>query len=173
MKVGVQTVDQSRAVAPRFQSIWRRDVIFTAAFVTIAHIPLAANVDNKASEALQELHDVSNRFHQHVNFPKRGNKTPDYDCVYSNIRREYSVPGSIPPGHAHTNSVAALITQPSLRLEKRNAWVCLLFQDFSSAFNAIIAQTPIGKLSTLERSISVGNWVLDFLPDRYQTLMIF
>lgn len=30
---------------------------------------------------LQELHDVSNRFHQHVNFPKRGTNTLDYDYI--------------------------------------------------------------------------------------------
>lgn len=29
----------------------------------------------------QELHDVSNRFHQHVNFPKRGTNTLDYDYI--------------------------------------------------------------------------------------------
>lgn len=87
---------------------------FTAVLVTIVYISLGANANNKVSEALQELHDIISslqtkhpeafyvvvgdfnhirltdvlpRFHQHVDFPTRGNNT--LDCVYSNICRAY------------------------------------------------------------------------------------
>lgn len=51
-----------------------------AAFVSIGHIPLGANVDNKLSEALQELHHILNRFHRHVEFT-RGTNTLDYEYI--------------------------------------------------------------------------------------------
>lgn len=83
---------------------------FTAVLATIVYIPPGANANNKASEALQELHDIISslqtkrleivrdfnqvrltdvlpRLHQHVDFPTRGNNT--LDCVYSNICGAY------------------------------------------------------------------------------------
>ncbi|KAL7861169.1 hypothetical protein AOLI_G00175180, partial [Acnodon oligacanthus] len=48
----------------------------------------------------------------------------------------------------------------------------MLFTDFSSAFNTIIPQQLIGKLSLLGLNTSLCNWVLDFLTERPQLVRI-
>ncbi|KAI3361543.1 hypothetical protein L3Q82_013686 [Scortum barcoo] len=51
-------------------------------------------------------------------------------------------------------------------LENKDSYVRLLFVDFTSAFNTIIPQTLVQKLTTLGLSLTLCNWVLDFLTDR-------
>ena len=48
----------------------------------------------------------------------------------------------------------------------------MLFIDFSSAFNTIIPQQLIGKLSTLGLNTPLCNWILDFLTCRPQSVKI-
>ena len=48
----------------------------------------------------------------------------------------------------------------------------MLFLDFTSAFNTIIPQTLVNKLSTLGLAPSLYNWVLDFLTNRPQSVRI-
>ncbi|XP_062898275.1 cilia- and flagella-associated protein 299 isoform X2 [Mobula hypostoma] len=48
----------------------------------------------------------------------------------------------------------------------------MLFIDFSSAFNTIIPQKLIGKLSLLGLNTSLCNWILDFLTGRPQSVRI-
>ncbi|KAK3534614.1 hypothetical protein QTP86_016761, partial [Hemibagrus guttatus] len=49
-----------------------------------------------------------------------------------------------------------------------NTYVQMLFIDFSSAFNTIISQHLIEKLSLLGLNTSLCNWILDFLTGRPQ-----
>jgi hypothetical protein len=48
-------------------------------------------------------------------------------------------------------------------LEKRNNYVRMLFIDYRSAFNTIVASKLITKLRTLGLNTSLCNWILDFL----------
>lgn len=48
----------------------------------------------------------------------------------------------------------------------------MLYIDFSSAFNTIIPQHLIGKLSLLGLNTSLCNWILDFLTERPQAVRI-
>ncbi|KAK1806797.1 hypothetical protein P4O66_005278 [Electrophorus voltai] len=51
-------------------------------------------------------------------------------------------------------------------LDKKGTYVRMLFIDFSSAFNTIVPQHLIGKLSLLGLNTSLCNWILDFLTGR-------
>ena len=55
-----------------------------------------------------------------------------------------------------------LHTAPS-HLDKRNAYVRMLFIEYSSAFNTIVPSKLIIKLETLGLDLALCNWVLDFL----------
>ncbi|KAL0151258.1 hypothetical protein M9458_053449 [Cirrhinus mrigala] len=57
-------------------------------------------------------------------------------------------------------------------LDKRDTYVRMLFIDFSSAFNTIIPQKLIVKLSGLGINTTLCNWILDFLTERPQSVQI-
>uniref|UniRef100_A0A669BQX1 Reverse transcriptase domain-containing protein n=1 Tax=Oreochromis niloticus TaxID=8128 RepID=A0A669BQX1_ORENI len=57
-------------------------------------------------------------------------------------------------------------------LDKKDTHVRMLYIDFSSAFNTIIPQQLIGKLSLLGLNTSLCNWILDFLTGRPQSVRI-
>ncbi|KAK1788124.1 hypothetical protein P4O66_016581, partial [Electrophorus voltai] len=64
---------------------------------------------------------------------------------------------------------------PSLaltHLDKKGTYVRMLFIDFSSAFNTIVPQHLIGKLSLLGLNTSLCTWILDFLTGRTQSVRI-
>ena len=48
----------------------------------------------------------------------------------------------------------------------------MLFIDFSSAFNTVIPQHLVNKLSEIGISTPLCNWLLDFLTDRPQTVRV-
>jgi gmma-aminobutyric acid receptor subunit gamma/cGMP-dependent protein kinase 2 len=48
-------------------------------------------------------------------------------------------------------------------MEKRNTYVRMLFNDYSSAFNTIVPSKLITKLKTQGLNISLCNWIRDFL----------
>ncbi|KAK3558062.1 hypothetical protein QTP86_007313 [Hemibagrus guttatus] len=57
-------------------------------------------------------------------------------------------------------------------LDNKDTYVRMLFIDFSSAFNIIIPQHLIEKLSMLGLNTSLCNWILDFLTGRPQSVRI-
>ncbi|KAI5611805.1 gastrula zinc finger protein XlCGF28.1-like [Silurus asotus] len=57
-------------------------------------------------------------------------------------------------------------------LDNKDSYVRMLFIDFSSAFNTIIPQHLIEKLSLLGLNTSFCNWILDFLTGRPQSVRI-
>ncbi|XP_029934293.1 protein NLRC3-like [Myripristis murdjan] len=67
------------------------------------------------------------------------------------------------------DAISSVVHTALTHLESRNSYARLLFLDFSSAFNTIIPQTLVQKLSSLGLSPTPGNWVLDFLTNRPQT----
>ena len=71
-----------------------------------------------------------------------------------------------------TDAITALIHSSITHLEKKNSYVMLLFMDFTSAFNTILPQTLVNKLSSLGIAPSPCSWVLDFLTNRPQSVRI-
>ncbi|CAN9505968.1 unnamed protein product [Ophioblennius macclurei] len=70
------------------------------------------------------------------------------------------------------DSISSMVHTALTYLESRNSYVRLLFLDLSSAFNTIVPQTLMQKLSSLGLSSTMGNWVLDFLTNRLQNVRI-
>ncbi len=70
------------------------------------------------------------------------------------------------------DAISSVVHTALTHLESRNSNVRLLFLDFSSAFNTIIPQSLVQKLSSLGLRPTLGNWVLDFLTNRPQTVRI-
>ncbi|KAK1792647.1 hypothetical protein P4O66_012581 [Electrophorus voltai] len=57
-------------------------------------------------------------------------------------------------------------------LDKKGTYIRMLFIDLSSAFNTIVPQHLIRKLSLLGLNTSLCNWILDFLTGRPQSVWI-
>lgn len=57
-------------------------------------------------------------------------------------------------------------------LEQKNTYARLLFVDFSSAFNTIRPFKLRAKLQHLGLNISLGNWIVDFLTNRTQSVRV-
>ena len=57
-------------------------------------------------------------------------------------------------------------------LDTKNSYVRMLFIDFSSAFNTVILQQLVCKLTDLGLSPSLCNWLLDFLTERPQAVRV-
>uniref|UniRef100_A0A3B3C219 Reverse transcriptase domain-containing protein n=1 Tax=Oryzias melastigma TaxID=30732 RepID=A0A3B3C219_ORYME len=72
-----------------------------------------------------------------------------------------------------TEDAVSFVVHRSLsHLESRDSYVRLLFVDFTSAFNTIIPQTLVQKLSSLGLTATLCNWILDFLTNRPQSVRI-
>ncbi len=56
--------------------------------------------------------------------------------------------------------------------QNKDSYVRMLFVDFGSAFNTIILQQLINKLNLLGLKNSLGNWILDFLTGRPQSVRV-
>jgi hypothetical protein len=48
----------------------------------------------------------------------------------------------------------------------------MLFIDYSSAFNSIVASNLVTKLRTLGLNTFLCNWILDFLTGRHQVVRV-
>ncbi|KAI3371788.1 hypothetical protein L3Q82_024342 [Scortum barcoo] len=70
------------------------------------------------------------------------------------------------------DAISSVVHTALTHLENKDSYVRLLFVDFTSAFNTIIPQTLVQKLTTLGLSSTLCNWVLDFLTDRPQSVRI-
>ncbi|XP_028822402.1 uncharacterized protein LOC114775579 [Denticeps clupeoides] len=59
-----------------------------------------------------------------------------------------------------------------IHLDNKDTYTQIRFIDFSSAFNTILPQHLIDKLSLLGLNTSLCNWILDFLAERPQSVQI-
>ncbi|KAK1794767.1 hypothetical protein P4O66_009973, partial [Electrophorus voltai] len=76
------------------------------------------------------------------------------------------------PNRSTDDAISTTLHLALTHLEKKGTYVRMLFTDFSSAFNTIVPQHLIGKLSLLGLNISLCNWILDFLTGRPQFVWI-
>ncbi|KAK1794318.1 hypothetical protein P4O66_011204, partial [Electrophorus voltai] len=67
------------------------------------------------------------------------------------------------PSRSTDDAISTTVHLALTHLEKKGTYVRMLFIDFSSAFNTIVPQHLIGKLSLLGLNTSLCNWILDFL----------
>uniref|UniRef100_A0A3B1K914 Reverse transcriptase domain-containing protein n=1 Tax=Astyanax mexicanus TaxID=7994 RepID=A0A3B1K914_ASTMX len=76
------------------------------------------------------------------------------------------------PNRSTDDAISTALHLALTHLDNKDCYVRMLFIDFSSAFNTIIPQQLIGKLSLLGLNSSLCNWVLDFLTERPQSVRI-
>ncbi|KAK1802673.1 hypothetical protein P4O66_004309 [Electrophorus voltai] len=70
------------------------------------------------------------------------------------------------------NTISATLHLALTHLDKKGTYVTMTYIDFSSAFNTIVPQHLIGKLSLLVLNTSLCKWILDFLTGRPQSVRI-
>ncbi|KAK3514687.1 hypothetical protein QTP70_027770 [Hemibagrus guttatus] len=73
------------------------------------------------------------------------------------------------PNHSTDDAISTTLYLALTHLENKDTYVRMVFIDFSSAFNTIILQHLIEKLSLLGLNTSLCNWILDFLTGRPQS----
>ncbi|KAK5923138.1 hypothetical protein CgunFtcFv8_000135 [Champsocephalus gunnari] len=72
-----------------------------------------------------------------------------------------------------TEDAISTADHPALtHLDTNNSYVRMLFINFSSAFNTIIPQQLVCKLTNLGLSPFLCNWLLDFLTARPQSVQV-
>ncbi|KAK3553859.1 hypothetical protein QTP70_012695 [Hemibagrus guttatus] len=76
------------------------------------------------------------------------------------------------PNRSTDDAISTTLHLSLTHLDNRDTYVRVLFIDFSSAFNTIIPQHLIKKLSLLGINTSLCNWILDFLTGRPQSFRI-
>ncbi|KAK3553651.1 hypothetical protein QTP70_006859 [Hemibagrus guttatus] len=76
------------------------------------------------------------------------------------------------PNHSTVDAITTTLHLSFTHLDNKDTYVRMLFTDFSSAFNTIIPQHLIEKLSLLGLNTSLCNWILDFLTGRPQSVRI-
>ncbi len=106
--------------------------------------------------------------------------TPIFSKCFEKLIRDYIcsvLPASLDPlqfayrSNRSTDDAIALTLHTALsHLENKNAYVRMLFVDYSSAFNTIVPATLVVKLQTLGLNRSLCSWILDFLTGRSQVV---
>ncbi|KAK3541003.1 hypothetical protein QTP86_009520 [Hemibagrus guttatus] len=76
------------------------------------------------------------------------------------------------PNHSTDDAITTTLHLSLTHLDNKDTYVRMLFIDFSSAFNTIIPQHLIEKLSLLGLNTSLCNWILEFLTGRPQLVRI-
>ncbi len=76
------------------------------------------------------------------------------------------------PNRSTDDAISSTLHLALNHLENKDSYVRMLFIDFSSAFNTIIPQQLINKLSLLGLNNSLCNWILDFLTGRPQSVRV-
>ncbi|KAI5616377.1 gastrula zinc finger protein XlCGF28.1-like [Silurus asotus] len=76
------------------------------------------------------------------------------------------------PNRITDDAISTTLHLALTHLDNKDSYVRMLFIDFSSAFNTIIPQHLIEKLSLLGLNTSLCNWILDFLTERPQSVRI-
>ncbi|KAK3513506.1 hypothetical protein QTP70_015492, partial [Hemibagrus guttatus] len=76
------------------------------------------------------------------------------------------------PNRSTDDAITTTLYLALTQLDNKDSYVRMLFIDFSSAFNTIIPQHLIEKLSLLGLNTSLCNWILDFLTGRPQSVRI-
>ncbi len=99
--------------------------------------------------------------------------TPIFSKCFEKLIRDYicsGLPASLDPlqfayrSNRSTDDAIAFTLHTALsHLENKNAYVRMLFVDYSSAFNTIVPATLVAKLQTLGLNRSLCSWILDFL----------
>ncbi len=106
--------------------------------------------------------------------------TPIFSKCFEKLIRDYIcsvLPASLDPlqfayrSNRSTDDAIAFTLHTALsHLENKNAYVRMLFVDYSSAFNTIVPATLVAKLQTLGLNRSLCSWILDFLTGRSQVV---
>ncbi len=106
--------------------------------------------------------------------------TPIFSKCFEKLIRDYIcsvLPASLDPlqfayrsNHSTDDAIAFTLHTALSHLENKNAYVRMLFVDYSSAFNTIVPATLVAKLQKLGLNRSLCSWILDFLTGRSQVV---
>ncbi len=106
--------------------------------------------------------------------------TPIFSKCFEKLIRDYIcsvLPASLDPlqfayhsNHSTDDAIAFTLHTALSHLENKNAYVRMLFVDYSSAFNTIVPATLVAKLQNLGLNRSLCSWILDFLTGRSQVV---
>ncbi len=106
--------------------------------------------------------------------------TPIFSKCFEKLIRDYIcsvLPASLDPlqfayrSNRSTDDAIAFTLHTALsHLENKNAYVRMLFVDYSSALNTIVPATLVAKLQNLGLNRSLCSWILDFLTGRSQVV---
>ncbi len=106
--------------------------------------------------------------------------TPIFSKCFEKLIRDYIcsvLPASLDPlqfaycsNRSTDDAIAFTLHTAHSHLENKNAYVRMLFVDYSSAFNTIVPATLVAKLQTLGLNRSLCSWILDFLTGRRQVV---
>ena len=76
------------------------------------------------------------------------------------------------PNRSTDDAIAIRLHTALSHLDKRNTYVRMLFNDYSSAFNTIVPSKLIIKLEALGLNPALCNWVLDTLTGHLQVVKV-
>ncbi len=106
--------------------------------------------------------------------------TPIFSKCFEKLIRDHIcsvLPASLDPlqfayrsNHSTDDAIAFTLHTALSHLENKNAYVRMLFVDYSSAFNTIVPATLVAKLQNLGLNRSLCSWILDFLTGRSQVV---
>ncbi len=106
--------------------------------------------------------------------------TPIFSKCFEKLIRDYIcsvLPASLDPlqfayrsNRSPDDAIAFTLHTALSHLENKNAYVRMLFVDYSSAFNTIVLATLVAKLQTLGLNRSLCSWILVFLTGRSQVV---
>ncbi len=106
--------------------------------------------------------------------------TPIFSKCFEKLIRDYIcsvLPASMDPlqfayhsNRSTDNAIAFTLHTALSHMENKNAYVRMLFVDYSSAFSTIVPATLVAKLQTLGLNRSLCSWILDFLTGRSQVV---
>ncbi len=106
--------------------------------------------------------------------------TPIFSKCFEKLIRDYIcsvLPASLDPlqfayrsKRSTEDAIAFTLHTVLSHLENKNAYVRMLFLNYSSAFNTIVPATLVAKLQNLGLNRSLCSWILDFLTGRSQVV---
>ncbi|XP_059831519.1 uncharacterized protein LOC132397158 [Hypanus sabinus] len=76
------------------------------------------------------------------------------------------------PNHSTEDAISTTLHTVLSHLDNKDTYARILYIDFSSAFNTIIPQRLVEKLSLLGLNTAMCRWILDFLTERSQSVRV-
>ncbi|KAL0149199.1 hypothetical protein M9458_055433 [Cirrhinus mrigala] len=146
---------------------------YSCVMVIGVYLPPSSN----ANQALAELYEIVSKLESCAEkvisyVPERLPTRRPYTNHHEVLRTVDLFQFAYRSNRSTEDAISSALHLTLTHLDKRDTYVRMLFIDFSSAFNTIIPQKLIVKLSGLGINTTLCNWILDFLTERPQSVRI-